>query len=86
MVEVIYLRRGEEMPDLPENEPWLIVWASDDGRFFGSGYGLYPSGAGVFYVSLPEDDLALDTAIAAAVSWAEQRDVVRVWVQPTPDG
>ena len=29
MVEVIYLQPGQQMPDLPEDEPWLTVEASD---------------------------------------------------------
>ena len=76
---------GEQMPTLPEEEPWLTVEASDDGRFFGTGYGRKPSGEDVFYVSSVENDGSLEAAIAAAVAWAEKRAVLRVWVQTTPD-
>jgi hypothetical protein len=85
MVEIIYLPPGERMPDLTEDEPWLTVEASDDGRFFGTGYGHKPSGEGVFYVSLAESDTSLEAAIAAATHWASERGVRRIWVQRTPD-
>ena len=35
MVEVVRLRPGEQMPVMPDEQPWLTVEASDDGRFFG---------------------------------------------------
>ena len=84
MVELIYLRPGEQMPDLADDEPWLAVDSSDDGRFFGTGYGFKPSGEGVFYVSLAESDVSLETAIAAATQWAGEKGVRRIWVQKTP--
>ncbi len=85
MVEVIYLRPGDQIPDLPEDEPWLTVEASDDGRFFGTGYGFKPSGEGVFYASLPESDVTLEAALAAATAWAAERGVPRIWVQTARD-
>ena len=85
MIDVIYLRPGEQMPDVPENEPWLTVERSDDGRFFGTGYGIKPSGEGVFYASLPESDVTLEAALAAATEWAASRGVPRIWVQTGPD-
>ena len=85
MVELIYLPPGERMPELPDEELWLSVEASEDGRFFGSGYGRKPSGEGVFYVSLPESDTSLEAAIAAATDWAGERGVLRIWVQSKPD-
>jgi hypothetical protein len=85
MAELIYLKPGERMPEPPDDEPWLTVEASHDGRFFGSGYGLSPSGEGVFYVSSAESDLNLETATAAARDWASERGVPRIWVQTTPD-
>ena len=39
MVELTYLAPGERLPELPDDEPWLTVEASCDGRFFGTGYG-----------------------------------------------
>jgi hypothetical protein len=83
MVKLIYLTPGERMPELPDHEPWLTVEASDDGRFFGSGYGLSQSGEGVFYVSSAESDLSLEAATAAARDWASERGVPRIWVQTT---
>jgi hypothetical protein len=44
MVEIVYLQPSEPMPEIPENEPWLIIEASDDGRFFGTGCGFKSSG------------------------------------------
>jgi len=72
------------MPELPEDEPYLTVEASDDGRFFGSGWGYKPSREIVFYMSLPESDISLKAALAAATEWAGQRGVSRIWVQTTP--
>ena len=84
MVDVIYLRPGEEVPEVPDDEPWLTVEASDDGRFFGSGWSRKPSGENAFYRSQSDDDVTLDAAIAAATKWAEERGVSRIWVQTTP--
>ena len=85
MAELIFLSPGERMPELPEDEPWLTLEASDDGRFFGTGYGRKPSGEDVFYVSLAETDVSLEAAITAATDWASERGVLRIWVQATPD-
>lgn len=85
MVELVYLTPGEQLPTLPDTEPWLSVEASDDGRFYGTGYGRKSSGEDVFYVSSAENDGNLEAAIAAATTWAEQRGVRRIWVQMTPD-
>jgi hypothetical protein len=84
MVDVIHLKPGEKMPQAADDEPWLIIEASDDGRFFGSGWGHKPSGDGVFYASLAEDDLSLEAALSAATKWARERGVPRIWVQTTP--
>ena len=54
MVEYIYLKPGEQMPEMADEDAWLVVEASDDDRFFGSGYGFKASGEGVFYASLPK--------------------------------
>lgn len=84
MVDVVYLPPGEQMPEAPDDEPWLTVEASDDGRFFGSGWGRKSSGESVFYVSLAESDVSLEAALAAATEWAARRGVSRIWVQTTP--
>ena len=84
MVELVYLPPGEEMPEVADDEPWLIVEASDDGRFFGSGWGRKPSGEGVFYASSSEDDISLEAALSAAIKWAGERGVTCIWVQTTP--
>lgn len=81
MVEIIHLAAGEQMPEMPDNEPWLIVEASDDGRFFGTGSAFRASGESVFYASLAESDISLDSAITAARSWAIKYRVPRIWVQ-----
>lgn len=85
MVKLIHLAAGERMPTLSDEETWIVVEASHDGQFFGTGYGLKPGGEGVFYVSSAESDGSLEVAIAAATMWAEQRGVSRIWVQTTPD-
>lgn len=56
MAVIIYLPPGEHMPDHGDDEPWLIVEASNDGRFFGTGSAWRPSGEWVGYGSLPEND------------------------------
>jgi hypothetical protein len=85
MVARIYLSPGEPMPELPDDAPWLLVEASDDGRFFGTGCGRTSSGEDVFYISLAQSDVSLEAAIAAAEDWARARGVPRIWVRTTPD-
>ena len=85
MVELIHAAPGEKMPILSEQETWIVVEASGDGQFFGTGYGKKADGEDVFYISLTENDGSLKAAIAAATMWAEQRGVPRIWVQTTPD-
>ena len=84
MVKIFYLPPGEQTPEVSDDEPWLVVEASDDGRFFGSGWGRQSSGESVFYVSPATSDANLDAAIAAATEWAVERGVSRIWVQTTP--
>lgn len=81
MAEVIYLASHETMPDLGDDQRWLTVEASDDGRFFGTGNSWKASGEWVGYGSLAEDDVSLQTAIAAAQKWAETYDVPTIWVR-----
>ncbi|MES2338933.1 MAG: hypothetical protein V4537_12625 [Pseudomonadota bacterium] len=84
MAAIIYLSPGEQMPDCVDGEPWLIVEASDDGRFFGTGGAWKPSGEWVGYGSLPENDETLASALAAAERWAAKYSVPTIWVQTTP--
>lgn len=84
MIETVYLPPDEQMPEVADDQAWLIIEASDDGRFFGSGWGRKPSGEGVFYASLPENDISLEAALKAAIKWAGERGVARIWVQATP--
>ena len=84
MIETVYLPPDEQMPEVADDQAWLIIEASDDGRFFGSGWGRKPSGEGVFYASLPENDISLEAALKAATKWAGERGVTRIWVQTTP--
>jgi hypothetical protein len=84
MAEVIYLAPDEQMPDLGEDDHWLAVDASDDARFFGSGFSLKASGEWVGYCSLAEDDVSLEKALAAAQDWAEEYEVPLIWVQLAP--
>ena len=70
---------------MPDHEPWLIVEASDDGRFVGTGRAFKPSGESMFYASLAESDISLECAIGAARQWAIKYRVPRIWVQAIPD-
>ena len=83
MAVIIYLPPGEHMPDRGDDEPWLIVEASNDGRFFGTGSAWKPSGEWVGYGSLPENDGTLADALAAAEQWAARYTVTTIWVQTT---
>ncbi len=69
------------MPDLADDELWLTVETSDDGSFFGTGFGRNSSGDAVFYVSLADSDRSLEAALQAAQLWAEKHGVPRIWVQ-----
>ena len=84
MAEIIYLQPGQQMPDLSDDEHWLIVEASDDDRFFGSGFARKHRGEGVFYASLLESDVSLELALEAAEEWAAKYQVPRIWVQTKP--
>lgn len=75
MAAIIYLSPGEQMPDRGIDEPWLIVEASDGGRFFGTGAAWKPSGEWIGYGSLPENDGALADGLAAAQHWAAKYGV-----------
>lgn len=84
MAEVIYLSPHEQMPDLGDDQRWLTVDASNDGRFFGTGGSWKANGEWAGYCSLPEDDVSLEKALAAAQAWAEQYQVPTIWVQLAP--
>lgn len=84
MVELVYLSSGEEMPDGGDDQPWLIVEASNDGLFFGSGASWKQNGDWVGYRSLNEDDISLELALAAAKEWAVKYGVPTIWVQECP--
>lgn len=86
MADVIYLSPDEEMPDHGDNQRWLTVDASDDGRFFGTGGSFKPDGGWVGYRSLAEDDGSLETAVASAQQWAAKYDVPSIWIQLKPYG
>lgn len=83
MARLIYLQPGEELPQFDDEQPWLAVEASDDGRFFGTGAAWKPNGDAVFYGSLAEGDVSLETAVAAALHWATKYNVPTIWVQTT---
>ena len=84
MADVVYLKPGEQPPHFNDGELWITVEASDDGRFFGTGFGRKPSGEAVFYASIPEHDRDLATALTAAQEWAAAQAVPCIWVQTTP--
>lgn len=86
MADVVYLSPDEELPDLDEDQRWLTIEASDDGRFFGTGGSLKGNGEWVGYGSLATHDGSLETALAAAQQWAEKYHVPTIWVQLSPYG
>lgn len=86
MADVIYLSCDEDMPDHGDDQRWLIIEASDDGRFFGSGGSFKADGEWVGYGSLAESDLSLESALAVAQQWADKHDFPTIWVQPKPQG
>lgn len=85
MPEVVYLSPGHRMPDVGDDQPWLLVEASRDGRFVGTGASWKANGEWVGYGSLVEDDVSLAAALAAAEEWATKYQVPTLWVQLTPD-
>lgn len=84
MAQVIYLSPNEELPDFGDNERWLVIEASDDGKFFGTGSSFQVGGEGVHYISSPNADVSVEAALAAAKKWAAKYDVPTIWVQQTP--
>ena len=83
VTRVVYLGPGEEMPHVGDEGRWLIIEAKD-GKFYGSGSSWKRSGEWVGYVSLSENDVTLDDALAAAHQWAANYDVPTIWVQLAP--
>lgn len=81
MAQIVQLRSGEGVPD---EQRWLLIEASSDGLFYGTGAGELPTGEPVFYVSLAENDVSLDAALAAAKQWAAERNVPTIYVQTEP--
>ena len=86
MAIVVHLSPDEEMPHQGDDQRWLTIEASDDGRFFGSGGSFKANGEWVGYGSLAENDGSLEVALAAAQQWAGKYDVPTIWVQPKPYG
>ena len=84
MAQIVYLSAGEAMPLVADDQPWMFVEATDDGRFFGSGAACKQDGEWVGYVSLIEDDHSLTAAMAAVEGWATKYGVPTIWVQTTP--
>lgn len=86
VADVIYLSCDEDMPDHGGDQRWLIIEASDDGRFFGSGGSFKADGEWGGYGSLAESDLSLESALTAAQQWANKHVVPTICVQPKPEG
>jgi hypothetical protein len=84
MAEVVYLPPDAQVPDLGDDQRWLIVEASNGGRFFGTGASWKANGEWVGYGSLAENDVSLEAALAAAQAWAEKYEVPTIWVQLEP--
>lgn len=86
MANVVYLSLDEEMPDYGEDRRWFTIDASDDGRFSGTGGSFKANGEWVGYGSLAENDVSLESALAAAQQWAAKYDVPTIWIQLKPYG
>lgn len=84
MIEIIYLPPGETMPNVGDDQPWLLIEATGDGLFYGTGGAWKKGGEWVGYRSLPDDDVSLETALAPAKEWATEYGVPTIWVQATP--
>jgi hypothetical protein len=84
VVKIVQLAPGLEPPT--DGDCWICVEADSNGSFYGTGCGRGDDGQTVFYVSLPENDVSLEAAVAAAAEWAERRGVEVVHVQPVPPG
>ncbi|WP_140420597.1 hypothetical protein [Novosphingobium sp. B 225] len=83
MVDVVYLSPREPVPNVGDEGRWLVVEAVG-GQFYGSGGSWKQTGEWVGYGSLAEDDVSLETALAAAGAWAEKYGVTVIWVQLNP--
>ena len=84
-VRVIYLEPDDPTPDAPDDGPWLLVEPFDnDGKFYGSGTARKRTGECVSYMSLAENDVTLELALAAACEWAAKYGVPAVWVRREP--
>jgi len=81
MASVVYLEVGNELPDFGDDQPWITIHPSGDGRFFGTGSSWKPTGEWVGYISLAEDDVALEKALEAAQQWATKYHVPTIWVE-----
>lgn len=84
MTDVVYFS-SEPPPQFAEDQRWLIVEASGDGRFFGTGSSWKKNGEWLGYASLAEDDVSIEAAIAAARRWASKYEVPTIWVELTTD-
>lgn len=84
MTSGVYLEPGQEPST--DGRCWMLIEADLGGLFYGTGAGLDPTGAEVLYISLPEDDVCLESALAAALDWSERHQVDTIQVQKTPSG
>lgn len=84
MVQIIYLAPDEAIPSHRDDEPWLVVEATEDGLFFGTGASWKPTGEWGGYISLAQNDHSLEAALAAAEQWAAEYAVPIICVQTTP--
>lgn len=86
MAKVIYLQPSDPTPDPGDEAPWLFVEPLDrDGKFYGTGGSHKSTGEWVGYASLAENDVSLETALAAAHEWAEKYNVPIIYVRTVPE-
>jgi hypothetical protein len=81
MANTIYLSADQKMPDFGDDQRWILIHHSGDGRFFGSGASWKSTGEWVGYRSLAEDDVSLEAALSAAQEWANKYDVPTIWIE-----
>jgi len=80
---IVQLAPGEQHPDWGDQEPWIIIEATKDDLFFGTGASWKDDGEWVGYCSLPGDDVSLAAALAAQ-EWARKYREPTIWVQLEP--
>ncbi|MDQ3139282.1 MAG: hypothetical protein M3Q15_00960 [Pseudomonadota bacterium] len=78
MTKVVHLEAGQA-PNWSDCS--MLIERDQSGLFYGTGFGRNPAGEAIIYASLPENDVSLEAALAAGISWAEAHQVHTIYVQ-----